>query len=105
MGDGLIVIYYFDWAGTRDSLISWVEEVRAEAERQSIEFLGLFGPGQIKFNWAFIYKVQDQEHFQRARRNIKMPAEVTHAVINYYWPDESFMQDLPSYPPTHFFGL
>jgi hypothetical protein len=100
----VIVIYYFDWAGTRDGLIRWVEAVRAEAEQQNADFLGLYGPSQVKFNWAFIYRVHDQEHFQRARRSLTMPAEVIHAVINYYWPDESFTRDLPKYPPTHFLG-
>ena len=99
----MLVCYYFDWAGSREGLTSWVEAVRAEAEQQNIEFLGLFGPSQMKFNWSYIFRVENQEHYQRLWRNLTMPAEVTHAIIHYFWPDKSFMRDLPRYPPAHFF--
>jgi len=98
----MIVINYFDWSGTRDDLIKWVESVRSECEQANINFLGLYGPSQVKFNWSIIHEVRSQEEYSKTWRNLKMPAEVTHQVIHYFWPDESFRRELPKYPPTHF---
>lgn len=98
----LIVVYYFDWAGSRNGLVGWVEAVRAECERQGVGFMGLFGPSQVKFNWAFMCNCEGQEHYHRMLRELRMPAEVTHAVIHYFWPEKTFLRDLPKYPPAHF---
>ena len=98
----MIVINYFDWSGTRDGLMRWAEAVQGECERHNIEFLGLSGPSQVKFNWCFIHNVKSQEHYHRAWSELGIPVEVTYSVIHYFWPEESFRRDLPKYPPAHF---
>lgn len=101
----MIVINYFDWSGTRDGLMRWVEAVRSECEKQKIKFMGLYGPSQVKFNWAMIHEAETQERYQRTWRNLTIPTEVTHQVIHYLWPDKSFTRELPKYPPTHFLDV
>ena len=98
----MIVINYFDWSGTRDGLIKWVESVRSECESNDIKFMGLYGPSQVKFNWSLIHEVKSQEHYNKTWQNLAMPVEVTHQVIHYFWPDKSFERELPRYPPPHF---
>ena len=39
----MLVINYFDWSGTRDSLTSWVEAVRSECEKHGVKLLGRRG--------------------------------------------------------------
>jgi hypothetical protein len=101
----LIVINYFDWSGTRDALTRWVEAVRSECEKNNVGFMGLYGPSQVKFNLCFIHEVDTQERYHRMWSGLTMPAEVTHQVIHYFWPDRSFARELPRYPPTHFFDV
>ena len=101
----MLVISYFDWSGTRDGLMGWVEAVRSECEKHGVELLGLYGPSQVKFNWCFIHEVDSQEQYIRTMRSLTMPAEVTHQVIHYFWPDRSFTRELPKYPPQHFFEV
>ena len=74
----MLVISYFDWSGTREGLMGWVEAVRAECEKQGVRLLGLYGPSQVKFNWCFIHEVDSQEQYTRTMRSLTMPAEVTH---------------------------
>ncbi len=61
----MIVINYFDWSGTRDGLMGWVEAVRAECERQGVRLRGLYGPSQVKFNWCFIHEADSQDQYTR----------------------------------------
>ena len=99
----MIVINFFDWSGTRSSLTSYVEAVSGECEKHGIRMLGLFGPEQDRFNWAFIFEVTDPEQYHRLSRDTAIPIEVTHAIVHYFWPEKSFTRELPRYPPTHFF--
>lgn len=99
----MIIITYFDWSGTREALVRWIETVRSESGTQNVKFMGLYGPSQIKFNWALIQEAPSQQHYHKTWENLTMPAEVTHQVIHYFWPDKSFTRDLPMYPPPHFF--
>jgi hypothetical protein len=101
----MIVINYFDWSGTRDGLTRWMEQVQTECEKHNVELMGLFGPSQVKFNWCFIHRVDSQEQYHRTWRDLAMPAEVTHQVIHYFWPEKSFTRELPKYPQKHFFDV
>ncbi|MCW4049739.1 MAG: hypothetical protein NWE89_08380 [Candidatus Bathyarchaeota archaeon] len=101
----MLVINYFDWSGTRDGLTRWVEAVRSECEKAGVKFMGLYGPSQLKFNWSMVHEVHDQAHYHRTWQGLTIPAEVTHQVIHYFWPDKSFTRELPRYPPTHFFEV
>ena len=98
----MIVINYFDWSGTRDGLMKWVEAVRSECENSGIKFMGLYGPSQVKFNWSIIHEVTSQEQYHMTWQSLKMPVEVTHQVIHYFWPEKSFEREMPRYPPKHF---
>jgi len=40
----LIIINYFDWSGNKNGLMSWIESVRAQCEKQEVRFRGLYGP-------------------------------------------------------------
>ena len=55
----MIVINYFDWSGTREGLTRWVELLRSESEKHKVIFLGLYGPSQVKFNWAIDLNLGD----------------------------------------------
>jgi hypothetical protein len=101
----MIVINYFDWSGTREGLTRWVELLRSESEKHKVIFLGLYGPSQVKFNWAIIQEVNSQEHYHKTWSDLTMPMEVTHQVIHYFWADKSFTRDLSKYPPQHFFEV
>ncbi|MBN1682057.1 hypothetical protein JW865_00705 [Candidatus Bathyarchaeota archaeon] len=101
----MIIINYFDWQGTKDSLMRWVEAVNRESEHNRVKFIGLYGPSQVRFNWAFIYEAGSQEHYHKIWKDLVIPIEVTHIVTHYFWPETSFQRDLPKYPPAHFFEV
>lgn len=99
----LFIISYFDWEGSREGLMGWVETMRGQCDKHGVDFMGLYGPSQVKFNWAMVFRADSQDHHAKTWREIPIPAEVTHMVLHYLWPEETFMRELPRYPPPRFF--
>ena len=99
----ILIINYFDWSGTRERLSAWVEAIRDQCEEHNVKFIGLYGPSQVKFNWAMLFESSSQDKFNKTWRELKMPPEVTHMILHYFWPETAFIRELPRYPPPHFF--
>ena len=41
--------------------MGWVEVTRAQCEKHGVRFMGLYGPSQVKFNWAMVFEAESQE--------------------------------------------
>jgi len=47
----MLILRYFDWTGTREELMEFARDVKDLCDRsEDIECLGLYGPGQVKWN-------------------------------------------------------
>jgi len=57
----------------------------------------------MKFNWAMVFEAESQDIYNRTWRDTAIPAEVTHTIIHYFWPEETFSRELPKYSSPNFF--
>jgi hypothetical protein len=55
----LIVLQYFDWFGSPESLKKWDEETKRVCGLSKDKFMGRYGAAQKKYHWCYVYEVSD----------------------------------------------
>jgi hypothetical protein len=55
----MLILQYFDWFGTMESLKKWDEETKRVCALTKDKLLGRYGAANKKYHWCYVYDVKD----------------------------------------------
>ena len=76
------VLVYFDWTGSRKELKEWVEKILEACGETEVEYEGLYGPLNEKWNYVGIFETESYDEFRRMTRKVSRRPYMTHTVSN-----------------------
>jgi hypothetical protein len=76
----LIIILYFDWTGSRKDLGEWVDKIKKSCEEEDIEYMGVYGPMNVKWNYAAMFKCDSVDKFRVMARKVPRPSYMPHYI-------------------------
>jgi len=85
----MIILLYFDWAGSRAELREYNERIREACEETGIKFLGLHGPMNVKWNWVNIFETEGYDQFLEMARKVRRHPKMTHHVTETLIPQDT----------------
>ena len=75
------VLLYFDWmGGTRKEVKDWVNKIMKAAEETDVEFLGLYGSMNQKWNYCAIFDAVNYDDFLKMAWKVPRPKYMTHYI-------------------------
>jgi hypothetical protein len=81
-GSTLKVLVYFDWAGSRKELKEWLECIVKACDETEVEYEGLYGPLNEKWNYVGMFETESYDEFRRMTRKVSRRSHMTHTVSN-----------------------
>ena len=85
-----IVQVFFQWKGITEGLKVHYDAVKKVCgDEEGVKFLGLFGPYNDRWNWAYMFKAESWEKFREADMKIVKlvggrPKQITNLVYKLY---------------------
>lgn len=76
----LIILLYFDWTGSRKDLGEWADKIKKSCEEEDIEYMGVYGPMNVKWNYAAMFKCDSVDKFRVMARKVPRPSHMPHYV-------------------------
>lgn len=76
------VLVYFDWTGSRKELKEWVDTILEACGETEVEYEGLYGPLNEKWNYVAIFETESYDEFRRMTRKVSRRQCMTHTVSN-----------------------
>ena len=79
----MLILQYFDWFGTMESLKKWDEETKRVCALTKDKLLGRYGAANKKYHWCYVYEVTDyQKWMDTYTKNFKIKRDLD--VMRYY---------------------
>lgn len=89
----MIVLLYFDWTGTTLELRAWENKIRESSEKTGVDYKGLYGSFNEKWNFVSIFKAETFDNFLEMGRHVvrhpKMPHHTVEILIPQNFSDEA----------------
>ncbi len=80
------ILLYFDWVGSRGELREQDSKVRKSCDATGVQYDGLFGSMNQKWNFVWIFDVKSYDHFMEMTAKIPRPLMMTHYVTEILIP-------------------
>ena len=85
-GLGLKILLYFDWVGSRKELREHDAKLRKSCEDTGVEYMGLFGSMNQKWNFVWMFDVKSYDHFMEMTSKIPRSLMMTHYITELLIP-------------------
>lgn len=76
----MIILLYFDWAGTRKELKEYNEKIMKACEEADVALLGLYGPMNVKWNYVMMFEADSYDRFLKMGKNVSRHPSMTHHI-------------------------
>lgn len=81
----MMILLYFDWIGSSKELKDWETKIRGSCEKTGVEYVGLYGSMNEKWNFVSIFKTDSYDRFLEMGTNVvrhpKMPHHIAEVLI------------------------
>ncbi|MGD2200090.1 MAG: hypothetical protein PVJ38_00485 [Candidatus Bathyarchaeota archaeon] len=84
----MIVLLYFDWVGSSKELKAWETKIQESCEKTGVEYMGLYGSMNEKWNFVSIFKTNGYEKFLEMGKNVVRHAKMPHHIAEVLLPQE-----------------
>ena len=78
----MLVLLYFDWAGSRKDLKEWKERIVQSCDETGVEYRGMYGSMNEKWNYVAIFGVTSYDEFMKMSRKVPKRPLMTHYITN-----------------------
>lgn len=77
------VIQYFDWQGTTEELEKLDKLVEKDCDKlEGVKYKGRYGPHNKKFHWAYFYKTESYDQFNKVGADIPRDYQKASHIVN-----------------------
>ena len=76
----MLVLLYFDWAGSRKDLKEWKERIVQSCDETGVEYRGMYGSMNEKWNYVAIFGVTSYDEFMKMSRKVPKRPLMTHYI-------------------------
>jgi hypothetical protein len=80
------ILLYFDWAGPRKELKEHDKKMQKSCLESGVEYDGLFGSMNEKWNYVWIFDAQGYDHFLEMARKVTRPINMSHYITELLIP-------------------
>jgi hypothetical protein len=80
------ILLYFDWVGTRKELKEHDAKMRQSCKDTGVEYTGLFGSMNQKWNFVWMFDAKSFDHFMEMTRKVPRPPQMTHYITELLIP-------------------
>ena len=80
------VLLYFDWIGSRKQLKDHDDRIQKAAKEVGVEYIGLHGSMNKKWNFCWIFDVRSYDHFMEMTAKVPMPPQMPHYITELLIP-------------------
>ena len=81
----MIILLYFDWVGSTKELKDWEDRIKEACENTGVEYKGLYGPINEKWNFVSILETETYDNFlamgKKVVRHQKMPHNIAQVLL------------------------
>lgn len=81
----MMVLLYFDWVGSSKELKAWEAKIKESCEKTGVEYMGLYGSMNEKWNFVSILKAEAYGDFlamgKKVVRHQKMPHNIAEILL------------------------
>ena len=78
----MIVLLYFDWAGSRKELKDWKDKIIQSCDETGVEYRGMYGSMNEKWNYVAIFGAKSYDEFMTMSRKVPKRPLMTHYITN-----------------------
>ncbi len=76
----MIILLYFDWAGSRKELKEWDSKIAEACKVDDIKYLGLYGSINEKWNYVCLFDASSYDGFLEMARKVPRRPFMTHYI-------------------------
>jgi hypothetical protein len=80
------ILLYFDWTGTRKELKEHDIKLRQSCKDTGVEYTGLFGSMNQKWNFVWLFDAKSYDHFMEMTQGVPRPPQMTHYITELLIP-------------------
>jgi hypothetical protein len=80
------ILLYFDWVGGFKELREWENKIRDACVNSGVEYEGLFGSMNEKWNYVGIFEAETYEHYLAMEKKVARPPMMTHNIVEVLLP-------------------
>jgi hypothetical protein len=91
----LIILLYFDWMGTTRELKSWEGKIKASCQKTDVDYKGLYGSFNEKWNFVCIFKAETFENFLEMGKHVVRHPQMPHHITEILMP-QNFEEGTPT---------
>ena len=91
----MIILLYFDWTGTTKELKSWEEKIQTSCNKTGVEYNGLYGSFNEKWNFVSMFETETFENFLEMGRHVVRHPQMTHHITEILMP-QNFEEKSPT---------
>jgi hypothetical protein len=77
----MIILLYFDWVGSHKELKDWETNIKGACEKTDVEYRGLYGSMNEKWNYVSIFETEAYENFFAMENEVVRPQLMPHNVV------------------------
>ena len=82
----MMILLYFDWAGTRKELREHDKKMQKACEETGVQYLGIHGSMNQKWNFVWLFDAQSYDHFTEMTNKVPRPTFMTHYITELLIP-------------------
>ena len=82
----MIILLYFDWVGGHKALKEWETKIREACVNSGVEYEGLFGSMNKKWNYVSIFEAEAYENFLAMGKKVVRPQMMPHNIVEVLLP-------------------
>jgi len=82
----MIILLYFDWVGGHKELKEWETKIREACVNSGVEYEGLFGSMNEKWNYVSIFEAEAYENFLAMGKKVARPQMMPHNIVEVLLP-------------------
>ena len=82
----MIILLYFDWVGGFKELKEWETQMRDACVNSGVEYEGLYGSMNEKWNYVSLFEAESYEHYLAMEKKVARPPMMTHNIVEVLLP-------------------
>ena len=82
----MMILLYFDWVGNSKELKEWESQIIEACEKTNIEYIGLYGSMNLKWNYVSVFEAEAYESFLTMGKNVVRPQKMPHNIVEVLLP-------------------
>ena len=82
----MLILLYFDWVGCSKGLKEWETQIIEACEKTDVEYKGLYGSMNLKWNYVSIFEAEAYESFLAMGKKVARPRKMPHNIVEVLLP-------------------